>query len=127
MEALKDLIRTSVLPAAYRQQGMIAESINAYAEAAKAAGSSAGAVVSQAEDLEEIARLIATLKTGVENLERKAAEASSIDSLEKKAHFYAYEVMDVCQSVRETSDKIEEVVDDQFWPLPKYREMLFLI
>jgi glutamine synthetase len=127
MEALKDLIRTAVLPAAYRQQGMIAESINAYAEAAKAAGSSAGAVVSQAEDLEEIARLIATLKTGVENLERKAAEASSIDSLEKKAHFYAYEVMDVCQSVRETSDKIEEVVDDQFWPLPKYREMLFLI
>ena len=106
---------------------MLAHSIKSYADAAKAAGSSAGAVVSQSEDLEEIARLIAGLRTGVEALERKASEASGIDSVEKKAHFYAYEVMEVCRSVRETCDRIEEVVDDQLWPLPKYREMLFLV
>jgi glutamine synthetase len=127
IEGIKDLVRTSVLPAAYKQQTMLAQSIQAYADAAKVAGTSAGAVVSQSEDLEEIARLIAALRTGVESLERKAAEAAAIDSLEKKAHVYAYEVMDLCLSVRETCDKIEEVVDDQLWPLPKYREMLFLV
>jgi glutamine synthetase type III len=30
-------------------------------------------------------------------------------------------------AVREACDKLEGVVDDGLWPLPKYREMLFLV
>ena len=30
------------------------------------------------------------------------------------------------QSFEENMDRLEEIVDDQMWPLPKYRELLFL-
>ncbi len=56
----------------------------------------------------------------------EGADASGMESLEKKAHFYASDVMQLCASVRELCDKLEEVVDDNFWPLPKYHEMLFI-
>ncbi len=69
IEALKDLVRTAVLPAAYKQQSMLAESIKAYAEAAKVAGSSAGAVVSQAEDQ---LRLEAGKIIGIETLKNES-------------------------------------------------------
>ena len=68
-----------------------------------------------------------TLRASGNRWKEKNGEASGIDSLEKKAHFYAYEVMDdVLSGTRQICDKIEEFVDDQFWPLPKYREMLFV-
>jgi len=126
VEALQDLAHTSVLPAAYKQQTVVAKSIRNFLETAQLAGLDNKAGAAQSKNLQRIANLIAGLETKLEELDQKSKQASSIDLLEEKARFYAYEVMTACSEVREQCDRIEEVVDDQIWPLPKYREMLFL-
>ncbi len=123
---LVDIIQTNILPAAYRHQTLLAESLKSYLEASKLAGNPAQWARSQAEELESISGLIGELKRKLETVEKKSAEGAEIDSIEKRAHFYAYELMEECASVRKVCDRLEELVDDQFWPLPKYREMLFL-
>jgi glutamine synthetase len=123
---LVDLIHTSVLPAAYRQQMLLAESLKSYLEASKLAGSTAQWARSQAEDLETVSGLIGDLKRKLETVDKKSIEGAAIESIEKRAHFYAYELMEECANVRQVCDRLEELIDDQFWTLPKYREMLFL-
>lgn len=48
---------------------------------------------------------------------------SSSQQVLKKAH----QIPPKMESLRKTVDQLEQMVDDQIWPLPKYREMLFLV
>jgi glutamine synthetase len=45
----------------------------------------------------------------------------------KKADVYAKTVLPYMDVIREKADKLEMIVDDELWPLPKYRELLFLM
>ena len=80
----------------------------------------------QLSEVEGIATLIAELKEQGDNLDAEVAAAES-DDIEEKADALAHRVVPALAAVREVCDKIEEVVDDSLWPLPKYREMLFLL
>jgi len=126
LEVLKDLAHTSVLPAAYKQQYMVAQSLKTYLEAAHSTGLPTHSVSFQSRMLEQITTLIGLLLERLSEMDKHVGEASHIDSMQEKAHFYAYQIMTSCAAVREACDKIEEIVDDQLWPLPKYHEMLFL-
>ncbi len=126
VEVLKDLAYTSILPAAYKQQIMLAESLKTYLEAAHATGLPTQSVSMQSRVLEQITILIGSLLERLGQMDKYIGEAGRIDSLQEKAHFFAYQVMASCDAVREVCDKMEEVIDDQLWPLPKYHEMLFL-
>jgi glutamine synthetase len=126
VEVLKDLAYTSILPAAYKQQTLIAGSLKCYLDAAHATGLPTHSVTMQTRALEQISTLIGSLLERLGSLDKHMTEASRIDSLQERAHFFAYQVMASCESVREICDQLEESVDDQLWPLPKYHEMLFL-
>lgn len=126
VDCLRELVHEFVMPAAFKQQALLGDSIRSYMEASKLAGGSGQWARSQAELLEQIAGLIADLKRREETLEKKMNDAAQKSSVDEKARYFAYEVMEDCAGIREICDRIEEVVDDQLWPLPKYREMLFL-
>lgn len=126
VDCLRELVHEFVLPAAFKQQSLLAEAIHRYVEASKLTGGSGQWARSQAELLEQIAGLIADLKRREETLEKKMGDASQIQSVEEKSRFFAHEIMDECAGIRQICDRVEESVDDSFWPLPKYREMLFL-
>lgn len=126
VEVLKDLAFTCVLPAAYKQQTMVAEALKLYLDAAHSTGLPTHSVNLQARALEDITSLIGLLLERIGQMDKHLGEAGRIDSLQEKTHFYAYQVMTSCEGVREACDKIEEIVDDQLWPLPKYHEMLFI-
>ena len=49
---------------------------------------------------------------------------SSIDIAER-AKVYSHEVKDMMDKVRDSADHLEMLIDDEMWPLPKYRELLF--
>ena len=52
--------------------------------------------------------------------------ANKIEEPRAKAIAY-HDTVAVCfDEIRRHIDKLEEIVDDQIWPLPKYRELLFL-
>jgi len=43
-----------------------------------------------------------------------------------RAYAYSTEVLEQMTKVRDSADHLEMLVDDALWPLPKYRELLFL-
>ena len=52
--------------------------------------------------------------------------ANAIESVRERAIAYHDTVAPLLESVRYHIDKLELIVDDELWPLPKYREMLFI-
>jgi glutamine synthetase len=52
--------------------------------------------------------------------------ADSIDEAGPKAEAYADRVKPIFDDVRASIDRLEGLVDDKIWPVPKYRELLFL-
>jgi glutamine synthetase len=111
VEALTDLITAHVLPAAYKQLALL---------------SAAGSARITKEGRERLDDAVDTLATRVKSLEG-ALERSLNESLAKRAHVLAQEVVPGMTSVREVADRIEGMVADEFWTLPKYSEMLFLV
>ena len=116
-----NLGRTMILPAALEHQANVASSVE------------------EARDVldldlwaqEELVRNI------VEGINRFAAALNQLDEARKQAEhhtgellehakFYRDEVLTAMVDVRAAGDALELVVEDQLWPLPKYREMLFL-
>ena len=112
VEALKSIVQTHVLPAAYRQHSLL---------------SSAGARRAISVALERLGSNMDDVLSRMAELQVASDHASSEASLEKKAHILAEEVVPAMAAVREGCDRIEESVADEFWSLPKYREMLLLI
>ncbi|MFN0111052.1 MAG: glutamine synthetase III [Blastocatellia bacterium] len=119
--ALKEIATTAVLPAAFKHQAQVAGSVAALA----AAGITGDALEAQRAEVAEFAGLIASLKSALSALNHSVEKAEA-GGEEKKATAFAYGVSDAMLAVREACDKLELTIDDEIWPLPKYREMLFL-
>ncbi|MEP7274083.1 MAG: glutamine synthetase III, partial [Acidobacteriota bacterium] len=122
ISALRDIVRTIVLPAAFKHQAAIASSLNSIS----GLGFSADLLSAERAEVESVVRLIGDLRAQSDALDAVVSEADS-DDIEKKADALAHKVVPALASLREVCDKIEETVDDGLWPLPKYREMLFLL
>lgn len=123
VEALKSIVSSMVLPAAYQQQELLASSLK---KLESVLGEDGAAFQRQIGSLKDCANSIVSLQDGLDILEGKVEAASKIEEVAEKASFFAHEIMPALSAIREVSDHLEEIVADQFWPLPKYREMLFL-
>ncbi len=55
----------------------------------------------------------------------KRKEANNLNDSEKTANMYHDEVKPFFDEIRYHVDKLELMIDNDLWPLPKYREMLF--
>ena len=60
----------------------------------------------------------------VNELSSKRREANKIASLPDRAKAYSKVIKPLVDSIRNDVDKLEEIVDDAWWPLPKYRELM---
>ena len=76
--------------------------------------------------IEEIAERTSTIEKGVEELVEARKKANKISGEHEKAIAYHDTVEPHLDSIRYQIDKLELIVDDAFWPLPKYRELLFI-
>ncbi len=76
--------------------------------------------------IEEIAERTSAIEKGVEELVNARREANKIESEYEKAIAYHDTVEPKLDSIRYQIDKLELIVDDSLWPLPKYRELLFI-
>jgi glutamine synthetase len=52
-------------------------------------------------------------------------KANKIEDMSERAKVYSREVKTMMEKVRESADNLEMLIDDEVWPLPKYRELLF--
>ena len=76
--------------------------------------------------IEEIAERTATIETQVEELVEARKVANKIADEHQKAIAYHDTIAPMFDKIRYQIDKLELIVDDGLWPLPKYRELLFI-
>lgn len=76
--------------------------------------------------IRKISGYIQQLREDFHNLVEARKEANIIESYPERAMVYSNTVLPYMESIRKIVDKLEMVVDDELWPLPKYRELLFL-
>jgi glutamine synthetase len=122
---LGDLAMNHIIPVATRYQGSLID--NVYKMNQIMSKDKAASINKDNLDLiEQIAGHIDTIKTNVEAMVEARKVANKIESEEKKANAYHDNVLPYFDKIRESIDKLELIVDNEIWPLPKYRELLFI-
>ena len=119
---MRAMAATSILPAALVYQERLARSIHAVAEVSSKIDTHA-----QLELLELVTSSVNALKQAIDRLGSSLHEAEQDGGApaEQAAHLRDH-VVSAMTEVRTQADLLESLVDDDLWPLPKYRELLFL-
>ncbi len=118
-----DLALNHILPAAIKYQNSILANVNGL----KAAGLPETAYASQLTILKQVSEHIQVIHTKVHAMVEARKIANNIESTRTKAIAYESQVKAAYfDEIRYHVDKLESLVDDEIWTLPKYREMLFL-
>ncbi|MPZ17868.1 MAG: glutamine synthetase type III [Luteitalea sp.] len=107
-----------VLPAALTYQRQVAESV----AAVKAAG---GTSKEAKKLLGDLTKLVDTLKQRTDAL-AALLDSNSHATTEKHARYMRSKVIPAMSALRESGDRLELIVPSELWPLPTYREMLFI-
>jgi glutamine synthetase len=107
-----------ILPAAFKYQGTVASSVSAV----KAAG---GSSKEGKKTLDGIIALTDEFKARTDKLQH-LLEHEGDGGPEKHAKYFRDKVIPAMVSLRETGDSLEGIVPHDIWPLPTYREMLFI-
>ncbi len=107
-----------IIPAAYKHQEQLANTV----AAVKAAGATAKET---RRALDEICRLTDAAKTRVDKLQDLLEHEGAGDAA-KHAKYFRDKVIPAMDALRETGDALENIVPQTLWPLPTYREMLFV-
>jgi glutamine synthetase len=121
---LADLAINHIVPTGIKYMSSLLENLKGLKEVFEAkeyeklAGTSKEAIIIISEHITEIKKLVFEM---VE--ERK--NANVIEDAFKKAIAYEKKVKPYLEEIRQHIDKLELIVDDEIWPLPKYRELLF--
>jgi glutamine synthetase len=120
---MAELATSQVLPAAIRYQNTLASNVKGLKEAGLAEKS----YKKQQEILEKISTHIAKISDAVEKMTEARKACNNLENTREKAIGYQSKVKDAFfDEIRYQVDKLELLVDDNEWSLPKYREMLFL-
>jgi len=118
-----ELATSHVLPAAIRYQNLLANNIKGLKES----GLKESAFANQKQILEKISEHISKTAELVEKMIEARKICNNMDGTRTKAIAYQSQVKDAFfDDIRYHVDKIELLVDDREWYLPKYREILFL-
>ena len=75
--------------------------------------------------IKKIASFNAEIKSKVDDMVAKRKVANKLEDGFDKAMAY-YEIAESLNDIRKPIDKLEELVDDNIWPMPKYRELLWI-
>ncbi|MEZ4912016.1 MAG: glutamine synthetase III [Saprospiraceae bacterium] len=79
----------------------------------------------QLELIKTISMHITTIRENVHDMIETRKQSNILDHVDEKAHAYCYEVLPYFEKIRYSCDKLELLIDDEIWPLTKFREMLF--
>ncbi len=121
---LGDMAINHIVPTAVKYQNRLMENVlglkQIYGEEYKTLAGN------RIELIKEISDHVTGIKNGVNEMVEARKVANRIDDEKEKAKAYSKSVFPFLNKIRIHIDKLELIVDDEIWPLPKYRELLFL-
>jgi glutamine synthetase len=122
---LGDLVLNHIIPVATRYQALLLDKVSktkaVFApEKAEKISSLDMAII------EEIAERVSIIKKNVDDMVEARKVANVIEHEKDKANAYHDVVLPYFDVIRYHVDKLEMIVDDEMWTLPKYRELLFI-
>lgn len=109
-----------IIPAAIKYQSELIRNV----EGLKNIGLKADAFKIQLDIIREISEHLNVIKSKTDEMTEERKKANKIDSTRTKAIAYCDKVKPNFDIIRYHVDKLEVIVDDAYWPLPKYREMV---
>ncbi|MFT6335885.1 MAG: glutamine synthetase [Halioglobus sp.] len=120
---LGDIATNHVIPTAIRYQNTLIENVsglkNIFGTGFKKLAKE------QIDIITDISERINAIKTNVDAMIDERKKANKMTDAEKKAKAYCEKVKPYFDEIRLHCDKLEMTVDDELWPLTKYRELLF--
>ncbi|NQX85154.1 MAG: glutamine synthetase III [Flavobacteriaceae bacterium] len=120
---LGDIARNHVIPTAVKYQNILIENVKGikaiYGKEFKKFAQE------QLELIEDISKRIGAINSNVTKMINERKKANVINNSEQKAAYYCDKVKPFFEEIRYHCDKLELMIDDELWPLTKYRELLF--
>jgi glutamine synthetase len=120
-----DLVQNNFIPAAVEYQNKLLQNVQGLISVL---GDKAGrsAAKAQIELLEKVSMHINKMKEASDAMLAQRKLANKLESAEQKALAYCDQVKVHFDEIRYHADKLELLVEDELWPLPKFRELLFI-
>lgn len=119
-KTMVDMASKQIIPAVIKYSTFMAQSISAVKGACPVADVSV-----QTEMLTEMSGLLSEMKVAMKEIQEKLEISNQIADKEKRAHYYYDEIMPAMLRLREPADKLELIVDKEYWPFPSYGDMIF--
>lgn len=120
---LGDIARNHVIPTAIRYQNILIKNVKGlkeiYGEDFKTHASEQLTIIA------DISRHIEKINKGITDMIEERKKANKIENSEEKAFAYCDQVKPYFEGIRYHCDKLELLIDDELWPLTKFRELLF--
>jgi len=121
---LADIARNHIIPAALNYQNRLIENVRGLKEIFgekefKTLAKEQLSLISQ------ISENVSKIKVGVDDLLEARDKAKNATGSQEQAEEYCTKVIPLFEVIREGSDALEMMVDDELWPMTKYRELLF--
>ena len=116
---LGDIVMSQILPVASKYEAILLDKVYKMQQI----GLDGAADVALLKEIQHHSTLLHTL---VHDMIEARKVANRIDDQREKAILY-HDTVAICfDEIRSHIDRLEEVIDDELWPLPKYRELLFI-
>lgn len=115
-----DMAGKQIIPAVIRYSGDLARSLNEVRTACPEADMSV-----QTELVLEVSSLLAAMKNAMEEIRKDLEKAGTMSNMKERAHFCYDEMVLAMNRLREPADRLEMIVDKEYWPFPGYGDMIF--
>lgn len=121
---LADIARNHIIPCALNYQNRLIENVKGLKEIF---GDKEFKTLAkeQMNMISEISGYVSVMKVEADKLLEAIATAKKAPNSQKVAEAFCNDVKPLFDKIREASDALEMVVDDELWPMTKYRELLF--
>lgn len=120
-----DLAVNHIIPIAIRYQNQLIENVMGLKEVLDTK-TFQSLSKTQTDTIRDISDHIISIKNLVQKMVDTRKEVNRYESTEQKALEYRDKVFPFFEEVKYHVDKLELLIDDEMWPLPKYRELLFI-
>ncbi|MNX35405.1 hypothetical protein D3C86_656700 [compost metagenome] len=117
-----DVTNSMIIPAAIAYQNTLIEN----AKGLKELGLGQEALATPLAIINKLSTHLSVVKTSIDEMLEQRKQVNTIEESREKAIAYDEKVKSYFDTIRYHTDKLEQIVDDSVWPLPKFRELLFL-